>query len=147
MYVKTAIGEHWTPDWLRLGGTFTSAAALVSRGPKLLDLFARGADFTLRGNHTDGTTWFGFQNHGGELASSPVAVSWGLDRIDIFAIFKDGALWHRWWDGQIWNDWESLGGNYMGEPAAVTSTPGRLDVFVLGAQDRELHHHSFSRET
>ncbi len=107
----------------------------------------RGADFTLRGNHTDGTTWFGWQNHGGDLASPPIAVSWGPDRIDIFAIFKDGALWHRWWDGQIWNEWESLGGNYTGEPAAAASAPGRLDVFVLGTQDRALHHHWFSNDT
>lgn len=147
MYTKTCIDENWTPDWLRLGGTFTSAGTIVSRGPKDLDLFARGADFTLRGNHTDGSTWFGWQNHGGELASPPVAVSWGPDRIDIFALFKDGALWHRWWDGQIWNEWESLGGKYTGEPAVATWGPGRLDVFVVGAEGRGLHHHWFSNDT
>ncbi len=147
MYTKSSTGESWTPDWQRLGGTFTSAASLVSRGPKQLDLFARGADFTLRGNQTEGTTWFGWQNHGGSLASPPVAVSWGPDRIDVFAIFKDGALWHLWWDGQIWNEWESLGGNYTGEPAAASWSPGRLDVFVVGALDRGLHHHQFSGDT
>jgi hypothetical protein len=147
MYAKTRIGEKWTAEWLRLGGTFTSAASLVSRGPNRLDLFARGADFTLRGNQTDGTTWFGWQNHGGTLASPPVAVSWGPDRLDVFAIFKDGALWHRWWDGQIWNEWESLGGSYAGEPAVASWAPGRLDVFVLGAADRALHHHWFSDNT
>jgi hypothetical protein len=147
MYTKTRISEAWTPDWQRLGGTFTSAASLVSRGPKQLDLFARGADFTLRGNQTDGTTWFGWQNHGGSLASPPVAVSWGPDRLDVFAIFKDGVLWHRWWDGQIWNDWESLGGSYAGEPAVASWAPGRLDVFVMGAVDRALHHHRFSDNT
>ena len=146
MYVKTGIDEGWTPQWAHLGGSFTSAATLVSRGPKSLDVFARGADFTLRGNHTDGATWFGWQNHGGALASPPVAVSWGKDRIDVFAIFKDGALWHRWWDGQIWNEWESLGGNYLGEPAAASWGPGRIDVFVLGAQGRKLHHHRFSND-
>lgn len=120
---------------------------MISRGPNQLDLFARGADFTLRGNQTDGTTWFGWQNHGGMLASPPVAVSWGPDRIDVFAIFKDGALWHRWWDGQIWNEWESLDGNYTGEPAAVSWSPGRLDVFTVDASDRSLRHHWFTGDT
>ena len=147
MYTKSATGDTWTPDWQRLGGTFTSAASLVSRAPHQLDLFARGADFTLRRNQTEGTTWFGWQNHGGSLASPPVAVSWGADRIDVFAVFKDGALWHLWWDGQIWNQWESLGGNYTGEPAAVSSSPGQLDVFAVGAQGRGLHHHRFSNNT
>ena len=146
MYVRTCIGEQWTPDWLRLGGSFTSAASLVSRGPQL-DIFARGADFTLRGNHTDGAKWFGWQNLGGALASKPVAVSWGPDRIDIFAIFKDGALWHRWWDGEIWNDWESLGGNYTGEPAVAALALGRIDVFVVDAQAQGLRHQWFSNDT
>jgi hypothetical protein len=146
MYTKTCVGEQWTNDWLSLGGSFTSAAALVTRG-KLLDIFARGADFTLRGNQTNGTNWFGWQNHGGNLASPPVAVSWGPNRIDIFAVFKDGALWHRWWDGQIWNEWETLGGNYVGEPAVASWAPGRLDVFVIDAQTRELRHYWFSNDT
>jgi hypothetical protein len=147
MYQKTAIGNGaWTAQWQRLGGTFTSAASLVVTGNRL-NLFARGNDYTLRGNQSDGTTWFGFQNHGGSLASPPVAVSWGPNRIDLFAIFNDRALWHRWWDGQIWNDWESLGGKYAGEPAAVSWAPGRLDVFVLGADDRQLHHHWFTGDT
>jgi hypothetical protein len=149
MYTKTCqtSADKWTDEWQRLGGAFTSAASLVSRGPNHLDLFARGADFTLRGNQTDGTTWFGWQNHGGSLASPPVAASWGPDRVDVFAIFKDGALWHRWWDGQIWNEWESLGGSYTGEPAVATCAPGRLDVFVVGAADRALYHHWFSNNT
>jgi hypothetical protein len=147
MFTKTRTGSSWTSEWQRLGGAFTSAASLVSRGPNQLDIFARGADFTLRGNQTDGATWFGWQNHGGALASPPVAVSWGSDRIDVFAIFRDGALWHRWWDGQIWNEWESLGGNYAGEPAVASWGVGRLDVFVMGALDRKLHHHWFSGDT
>jgi hypothetical protein len=146
-FVKQHIIGHWTPDWERLGGTFTSAASLVSRSPGSIDLFVRGADFTLRGNRTDGTSWFGFQNHGGILASAPAAVSWGPERIDVFAVFRDGALWHIWWDGQIWNEWESLGGDYSGEPAAVSWAPGRLDVFVTGAKDGRLHHHWFSNNS
>jgi hypothetical protein len=147
MYCKTCKDETWTLDWQRLGGRFTSAASMVSPGPKRLDIFARGADFALKGNHSDGATWFGWQSHGGSLASPPVVVSWGPDRIDIFAIFKDGALWHRWWDGQLWNEWESLGGSYTGEPAAAASAPGRLDVFVVGAEDRALYHYGFSSDT
>jgi hypothetical protein len=146
MYTRSCAREAWTPEWRSLGGAFTSAAALVARGPQL-ELFARGADFTLRGNHTDGTTWFGWQNHGGQLASAPVAVSWGPDRLDLFAVFRDGALWHRWWDGQLWNDWESLGGAYVGEPAAVSWAPGRLDVLAVGAADRALYHQAFDANT
>ncbi len=147
MYRNTAIGlGAWSTQWARIGGTFTSAASLIVVGGQL-NLFARGDDFTCRGNHSDGTTWFGFQNHGGNLASPPVAVSWGPDRIDLFAIFNDGALWHRWWDSQIWNPWESLGGNYAGEPAAVSWAPGRLDVFAMGSDDCALHHHWFSGDT
>lgn len=147
LYTRTLRGSSWTPGWQSLGGTFTSTASAVSRSATQLDIFARGADFTLRGNQSDGTTWFGWQNHGGQLASPPVAVSWGPDRIDVFAIFHDGALWHIWWDGQLWNAWESLGGNYLGEPAAVTWAPGRLDVFVKGATDRKLYHHWFENDT
>jgi hypothetical protein len=147
MYTKTRVsGDAWSPNWLRLGGTFTSTATMVSHTSNQLDIFARGADFTLRGNHTDGSTWFGWQNHGGSLASPPVAVSWGANRIDVFAIFNDATLRHMWWDGQIWNDWESLGGNYAGEPAVATWAPGRLDVFVQGAADGKLHHHWFSND-
>src|SRR5262245_6148340 len=151
MYTKFTVPgervEDWTPAWQRLGGAFTSAACVVLRAPNQLDLFTRGADFTLRGNQTDGTTWFGWQNHGGSLASPPIAVSWGPDRLDVFAIFKDCALWHRWWDGQIWNEWESLGGSYAGEPAVASCAPGRLDVFAVGAVDRALRHHSFNNNT
>ena len=143
MYTKTNLKDQWTPEWQRLGGEFTSAATMVARGSQL-DIFARSSDYTLRGNHTDGNTWFGWQNHGGFLASPPVAVSWGPDRIDIFAVFRDGRLWHRWWDGELWNEWESLGGNYVGEPAVATWAPGRLDVFVVGADDGALYHHWFS---
>lgn len=148
MYTKTRVsGDAWSGNWLRLGGTFTSAATMVSTTSTQLDIFARGADFTLRGNRTDGSTWFGWQNHGGSLASPPVAVSWGANRIDVFAIFNDGSLRHMWWDGQIWNEWESLGGNYAGEPAVAAWAPGRLDVFVQGATDGKLHHHWFSDDT
>jgi hypothetical protein len=146
LYTKISHAGNWPQDWTRLGGTFTSPASLVLQGPNKLNVFVRGADYTLRGNQSDGTTWFGWQNHGGQLGSAPVAVSWGPDRIDIFAIFHDGALWHMWWDGQIWNEWESLGGDYVGEPAAVSWAPGRLDVVVTGV-DKQLHHHWFEADT
>ncbi len=107
----------------------------------------RGADFTLRTNHTDGTTWFGWQNLGGTLASPPVALHSSPDRLDVFAVFKDGALWHRWRDSELWNDWESLGGSYVGEPAAVSSRSGTIDVFVVHAADRQLHQIKFANET
>ncbi len=146
LYMKTSHAGVWPANWTRLGGTFTSPASLVLQGSNKLNVFVRGADYTLRGNQTDGTTWFGWQNHAGQLASAPVTVSWGPDRIDIFAIFHDGALWHMWWDGQIWNEWESLGGDYVGEPAAASWAPGRLDVVVTGA-DKLLHHYWFEGDT
>jgi len=147
MYTKTRIGSNWTPDWQRLGGTFTSAASIVTPDSHHLELFVRGSDFTLRRNQYDGSSWFGWQNLGGSLASPPVAVSWAPNRLDVFALFNDSALWHRWWDGQVWNDWESLGGKYTGEPAVAPPMPGHLDVFVVNARDNILYQHSFSDNT
>lgn len=139
MFQKTSTGSGWTPTWTRLGGTFSSAASLVSWGTGRLDVFARGTDFTLRHRAFNGSTWLNdWQNLGGSLASEPVAISWGPDRLDVFAIFHDGMLWHRWWDGMIWNDWESLGGRnatggtFTAAPTAVTWAKNRMDVFATG---------------
>jgi hypothetical protein len=146
LFTRSIIGDVWGPDWQRLGGAFTSAPSLLSRSPTTLDLFIRGADFTLRANRLEEGSWFGWQNLGGELASPPVAVSWGPYRIDVFAIFRDGTLRRRWWDGQIWNDWESFGGDYVEEPAAICREPGSIDVFAVSA-DRKIIHHRHEDQT
>jgi hypothetical protein len=135
-------GVRWSP-WEYLGGRFSSAAAVVSRDITSIDVFARGADFTLRHRRNTNDVWSDdWQNLGGSLASPPAAVSWGANRMDVFAVGSDGELTHRWWDSEIWNDWESLGGRLTQTPSVVSPATGRLDVFALGL-DSGIHHFSF----
>ncbi len=146
---RGALGRVWSEEWTSLGGIFTSAASAVSWGPGQLDVFVRGADFTLRHMTVAGTgpgalgEW---ENLGGTLGSAPVAISWGPNRLDVFALNSDGTVGHTWWDGQIWNSWETLappqtGISFVSAPAAVTWGPDRLDVFVSGS-DANLYHFS-----
>ncbi len=140
MYHRWFLGAK-TGTWQRLGGTFSSTVSAASMELGQLDVFARGADFTLRHRSLLGFTWSSdWQNLGGPLASPPVAVSWGTDRLDVFAVGNSGGLIHRWWDGQLWSDWEDLGGTLTATPAAVTWGPDRLDVFALGV-DRAIWHY------
>jgi hypothetical protein len=136
----------WSPGWERLGGFFSSAPVVVSPSPDRLDVFARGADFTLRHRTLEGGAWTtDWQNLGGSLASPPVAVSWGANRLDVFAIRRDDrAIVHRWWDGEFWNDWEHVAGGandvvFTSMPSAVSWAPERFDVFAVGA-DEALYH-------
>lgn len=144
LYRKTLRANVWTPQWQSVGGTFTSEASAVSWGPRRLDVFARGADFSLRHKGYDGSTETDWQNLGGSLASPPVAVSWGLNRLDVFAVADDGTLGHRWWDGMLWNDWEHFGmptpgKKFVATPSAVSWGPDRIDVFVAG-EDGAVYH-------
>jgi hypothetical protein len=143
---RTMVGEIWSEEWTSLGEICTSAASAVSSGPGHLDVFVRGADFTLRHMGWDGTAQSDWENFGGSLASAPVAVSWGPNRLDVFALNDDGTVGHRWWDSLVWNDWEVLsapepGVSFVSTPSVVTWGPNRLDVFVSG-NDGNLYHFS-----
>jgi len=138
--------QRWSPAWEYLGGRFSSTASIVSRDITSIDVFARGADFTLRHRRnvkvcgpTTGRAW------AGRWPRRRWPSSWGPMRMDVFAVGTDGALWHRWWDSEIWNDWESLGGGLTQTPSVVAWAPGRLDVFGLGL-DAAIHHFWFDNQ-
>jgi hypothetical protein len=144
MYRKTLQNNAWSGEWERLGGAFTSEASAVSWGPRRLDVFARGADFTLRHKSYAGSTVSNWENFGGSLASAPVALSWGADRLDVFALANDGTLAHKWWDGILWNEWEYFGlqdpsKSFVSVPAAASWGPGRIDVFLSGSDGAVYH--------
>lgn len=146
----------WTANWENVEGYLSSAPSVVSGGSGRLDVFARGADFSLRYRKLENGQWsVDWENLGGSLASPPVAVTWGPNRLDIFAIGHDNTtIIHRWWDGTIWNDWENavvlkdLGQNltFTSMPAVATWGPNRLDVFAT-ASDGAVYHASLQYDT
>ena len=71
------------------GGIITEEPAVVSWGPRRLDVFARGGDGRLHHWWGDDDRWGGPEPLGRMFADvfngSPHAVSWAAGRLDIFA--------------------------------------------------------------
>jgi hypothetical protein len=150
LYRRIRTGETWTVAWERLGGRFSSEPVVISTATGQLDVFVRGADFTLRHRALVGSQWTtDWQNLGGTLASAPAVISPSPGRLDVVAVGHDGALWHRWQEAGFWNEWESLGGNFSSAPAAISLAPGTFEVFAVGlpapgGQDPRDHRHPVS---
>jgi hypothetical protein len=133
------VGE--SADALSWGGlgTMVSGPGVASRGPGMLDLFARGNDNVLYHRHWNNGTniWYDWGPLGGDIRSDPAAVARGNGNLEVFARGSDNALWHRFWNpGAVtWSNWESLGGVLASGPAVSSMGLNRMDVFVRGSDN------------
>jgi hypothetical protein len=141
IYAQSQAGDPnaaWGPR-TSLGGTLTSAPAVASAGPGLLDVFARGTDNALwhrsYTTNSDGTPgpWSPWQRLGGAFASAPAACSWGSGQVDVFVRDSTNALlWiSRPSPQAAWGAWQNLGGQFANDPAAASWGQGRRDVYVV----------------
>lgn len=112
-------------------------------GPGRLDVFARGADNTLRHKWLADGRWNSWESLGGSSQSDPSAAAWGAGRLDTFVRGTDNQLWHKWYENG-WSRWESLGGALASGPDATSPGPGRLNVVAKGT-DGQLWHKSYDR--
>ncbi len=116
-----------------LGGSLTSAPAVVSTDGNSADIFARGIDRALWWLHWDGAMFVPWQSLGGTLATGPAAASTGPGRIDVVAVDDAGHLIHRGLTAGEWSDWVDLGGQIQDEPAIVRANAASVDIFARGA--------------
>ncbi|RKH80162.1 hypothetical protein D7Y21_32645 [Corallococcus sp. AB045] len=131
-YDVSGVQSVYGVPWDSLGGGFTSAPAVASRGVNRLDVFGRGLDNQLYHREWDGTGWIGWTPHAGIITSDPAAVSWGPDRVDLFVLGADGSMMHWARVGTAWTTWESLGGGFTASPAVASRGMYQLDVFGRG---------------
>ncbi len=103
-------GSSWS-TWESLGGAITSDPDCVSRGPNLIDCFARGTDNAVWSIYFDGSAWGPWFSLGGAAASGPTVASTSADNLEVFVKGTDNALYHQAWTGASgWGaGWESLG--------------------------------------
>jgi len=131
---------------LDLGGSLRSQPAVVSWGAGRLDVFARGADNTLKWRTWTGSAaagaWSAWKSLGGALTSAPAVASWGLGRLDVFVRGTDNALYQRTFAAGVWSGWQRRGGILTSSPGAVSWGAGRIDV-VARTTGADLIHRSY----
>jgi hypothetical protein len=126
--------SHQISDWISLGGTLVSSAAVASWGDGgECELFAIHDDGELRDRYWDGTRWHDWESLGSGFTGQPAAAARSADRIDVLAFDRAGVLRHRWWDGIQWVEWHAVPGAPAGERVSCSWSGDRLDVFVTGA--------------
>jgi hypothetical protein len=121
-----------------LGGPVIGTPAVVSWGDYRFDVFARGADGTLKHAWFDHGSWgmLGGLNSG-QILGDPAAVSWGPNRLDVVIRRTDRRLYTNNWNGTAWSGWIGLGTEtFLGDPAITSWGPNRLDVFARGDDNR-----------
>jgi hypothetical protein len=119
-------GTHWTFDWIKLGGIFTSVPAAV-------------ATMAIPPEANTGGGGGIFQPEASGAGSAP-AISL-LQRLDVFGLGLDYAMYHKTlWGAPADNPgaWESLGGIFTSAPAAV-ALDGHIHVFGLGLDHSMFH--------
>jgi hypothetical protein len=138
LYVARWVPLEFGWTWEFLGGPIIGTPAVISWGPNRFDVFARGADGTLKHASFDHGTWNLFSSLGPEtFVGDPAVASWGPNRLDVFVRGLDGALWTKAWNGSQWTGFGQLGNDtFLGDPAAVSWGSNRIDVFVRGLDSR-----------
>ncbi|MCW3001849.1 MAG: hypothetical protein JWQ20_1147 [Conexibacter sp.] len=131
----------------------TSASAVRDADGRT-DVFARGADNTLRQAYWSGASasrWYWYTVHDAAAATEPALASPPAvvrdpvtGRTDAFARGADGTLWQAYWSGagaSQWHWYKTTDGTADGPPLASAPTvvrnpaTGRIDVFVRGTDN------------
>ena len=121
-----------------LGGTTSSAPAVIAPAANRLDVYARGGDNAVWYRRYDGSSWSAWTALAGKTYASPAASARrGTSIVDVFLRGTDNAIYHRYRNGNTWSPaWASIGsppGGATSAPAAVSNASGTIDVFVRGA--------------
>jgi hypothetical protein len=131
--------------WENLGQPTASVSiidypAVVSRGPRLLDIVVNGSDNFLWQLSWDGINWSAWKPIGiRPVVGSPALASWAPTRLDIFVLDTNSDLSQIYSNdgGATWSDGTRLGRppgtSLFSAPVAIAWAPNRLDVFVTGA--------------
>jgi hypothetical protein len=136
--------EAYVPPWPasseEFGGNITSDPDVSSRGPGLLDVFAKSAANTLVHKwYVAGSGWSNWEDLGGIMTSGPGSVSWGANRVDVVARHSPSTMIHWWWDNVSGWHSEEFGGNITSDPDVSSRGPGLLDVFAKSAANTLVH--------
>jgi hypothetical protein len=133
-------GIQWSNYTVIPNGWFPSSPAVTSRGPGLLDLFARGFNNILYHNAFNGSSWSGWTPlvPNQTFKFDPAANSWAPGLLDVYAVGTDGKMYGIYFNGAVWSVTpEDLGGwGFSASPAASTPTPGRVELFGRGDDGR-----------
>lgn len=129
-------------SWVSLGGTLSSAPAVVAQGSQL-DIFVRGPDGGLWHLTWTGTSWSSWQPlggpTGGQIAGTPAVASPAPGQLHVLARGTDNMLYQIVGLGSSWTAWSPLGLSTFSDPAAASWGLDRLDVWVMGP-DQNLYH-------
>jgi Glycosyl hydrolase catalytic core len=135
VYRKSWDGAAWSSIG-SLGGTTSSAPAVVAPADRRLEVYARGGDNGVWYRRYDGVGWSNWTALGGQTYSSPAASARrGTSIVDVFARGTDNLIYQRFRSGTAWSGWTSIAsppGGATSAPAAVSNANGRIDVFVRG---------------
>jgi hypothetical protein len=115
------------------GNLPAGAVSAVSRGPGLIDVFALGADTTLRHWSRSGATWQDNIDRGGSMpAGGPCAAVSPAGNVDVFAVASGGLLMHWSWDGIVFTPGVPVPSASLlpGVPAAAW-TSSKLNAFAI----------------
>jgi hypothetical protein len=138
-------------DWQDLGRPSPSVQvegypAAIARGPKLLDIVAKGTDQFLWQISWNGLAWTPWRQIGiRKVVGDAALVSWAPNRLDIFVLDMSSNMSQMYsLDGGVsWNDGAKLGSppgtSIFGSPGAVSWGPNRIDIFVIGADSNLWH--------
>jgi YD repeat-containing protein len=125
-------------------GFVTTPPVAVSRGPGLIDVFARGGDAGLWHLAYDdkASSWSNWTRISGDtkIQGQPDAISADANTLDVFAWGEDGSMLHKSFD-PVSNSWP-LGDGFdvlvdsglSGPPKSVSDAPGR--IYVLAYDDQ-----------
>ncbi|MFT3768628.1 MAG: GH25 family lysozyme [Minicystis sp.] len=136
-----ASGSSWTA-LKSLGGTATSAPAVVKSGSGQLGLFVRGSDGALwhAWENSVGGTWSKWISLGGGV-HDPFAATDTDGRMEVFVRGNNDALYRTRQKeaGGAWEGFTKMGGTVSGRPVAMKNKDGRLEVFYRST-DGSVHH-------
>ena len=137
VYRRSWDGSGWSSIGT-LGGTTSSASAVIAPAANRLDVYARGGDNAIWYRRYDGSSWSAWTALAGKTYASPAASARrGTSIVDVFLRGTDNAIYHRYRNGSTWSAaWASIGsppGGATSAPAAVSNGSGKIDVFVRGA--------------
>jgi len=122
-----------------LGGFCTSTPVVVTRAPRLLDVFTRGGDGGLWHLSLNGT-WSSWNSISGNttIQDQPDAISWDAKRIDVFARGSDNSMLTKSFNAStgLWNPaagFDIIGRGLNGPPRSISDAYGSMHVFAYGS--------------
>ncbi len=140
---------EWQTELVGQTTISASAPGAVGSASGRIDVFARGADSTLRRIWNDGewqADWATVSDVN-DVSSTPTVTSSGPGRLDVFwARSNPDGFRHWWFDGTEHAPTSTIGDSLASAPAAASRGPDLLDVtYLLASEPGKLVHKYFDQ--